>query len=224
LQAAPGRDQQEAEAKFKSHIAEYRDRAAKHANQVQREVRAFVSALWEVIGSPLSLSPTQMERDRLSKAHTATAVKFYAGLSPDNSVDGRDAPNGRRRGFSREECGDLSDEDELSDITQSRPFSTPLKRNGNLEEDERGDAHLYIVESSKYPELAAKKGVNATEIERELATALMMSDIDHLRTTATQEAEEDQFEVYEDAQFFKRPKIVQVIMRVPCHCITECND
>jgi hypothetical protein len=38
MAAAPGLEQQLAEAKFKSHITEYRERAAKHAAQVLREV------------------------------------------------------------------------------------------------------------------------------------------------------------------------------------------
>jgi hypothetical protein len=43
MAAAPGLEQQLAEAKFKSHITEYRERAAKHAAQVQREVSPHAS-------------------------------------------------------------------------------------------------------------------------------------------------------------------------------------
>lgn len=38
MAAAPGVEQQEAEAKFKSYIVEYKQRAAAHALQVQQEV------------------------------------------------------------------------------------------------------------------------------------------------------------------------------------------
>lgn len=37
--AAPGAETEEAEQKFKNYITEYRDRAVKHANQVNKEVR-----------------------------------------------------------------------------------------------------------------------------------------------------------------------------------------
>lgn len=37
--AAPGAELEEAETKFKNYIAEYRERAVKHAAQVNKEVR-----------------------------------------------------------------------------------------------------------------------------------------------------------------------------------------
>ena len=41
MAAAPGIEQQEAEAKFKSYILEYKQRAAAHALQVEKEVFLF---------------------------------------------------------------------------------------------------------------------------------------------------------------------------------------
>jgi hypothetical protein len=60
MAAAPGPEQQLAEAKFKSHIAEYRERAAKHAAQVQREVSVPGSANLFVYRLSMLLSITSM--------------------------------------------------------------------------------------------------------------------------------------------------------------------
>jgi hypothetical protein len=40
--AAPGPELEEAEAKFKTYIAEYRDRAKKHVSQVNKEVMDYL--------------------------------------------------------------------------------------------------------------------------------------------------------------------------------------
>lgn len=43
--AAPGAEMEEAEAKFKNYITEYRDRAVKHANQINKEVSTMLTTI-----------------------------------------------------------------------------------------------------------------------------------------------------------------------------------
>jgi hypothetical protein len=163
-----------------------------------------------------------MEKERLSRAYTATsaAVKFYGSLSPDHSVDGSSVGETnvgmRRRGFSREGGERESD---LPDVIQSRPFTTPMKKDGDAHgHEEQGHG----MEQSSGKERERSPTLNVSAIEKELTTALMLHDVDHLqqvdtRTDATGES-------YEDDQYFQRPRIVQVILcmrpNVPTSSVT----
>jgi hypothetical protein len=160
-----------------------------------------------------------MEKERLSRAYTATsaAVKFYGSLSPDNSVGGSSVgsmkvSNLRRRGFSREGEGEGERDSDLNDVVQSRPFTTPMKDGGDAHG--HGHEHEGAAENTSGKERERSPTLNVSAIERELTTALMLHDVDHLqqadtRTDATAES-------YEDDLYFQRPRIVQVLYLCIC--------
>lgn len=223
MTAAPGKDQLEAEAKFKSHISEYRERAAKHSAQVQKQVMAvlvFHINVPSVSNGHNRVAPsTQLEKERLAKTPVSTAVRFFGGLSPDNSVDGRDDLRGRRRGFSRDADNDDDSDSDLSDVVQSKPFSSSMLQRSRSKDEASDDRQGGKEGAAKDTGTEADKDLKPKDIRRELSAALMKSDMDQLRLTTT-ETDEDRA-AYEDAQYFQRPKIVQVKQQQPWRALCQ---
>jgi hypothetical protein len=153
-----------------------------------------------------------MEKERLSRAYTATsaAVKFYGSLSPDNSVGESTVGNMnvsslRRGGFSREGEGDR--DGDLQEVVQSRPFTTPMKA-GDVAHSHEHHEHEVGMEHTSGKERERSPTLNVSAIQKELTTALMLHDVEHLQQTDTHT--DATAESYEDDQYFQRPRIIQV--------------
>lgn len=200
--AAPGTEMEEAEAKFKNYITEYRDRAVKHANQINKEVNTVraISIFVSFKNKIFILRSAQMERERLSRAYTssAAAVKFYGALSPDNSDE--------ENNFSLEEWSDADS------ISQKKPFSGAGKSTKSMKRRPDEDAE------KERSNMLRNNTLNASAIEKELARALLASDEAQV-LTATDPNDAVSLASYEDEFFHTRPRIVQVSNCRQC-CVT----